>query len=118
MACVAHPPIGTPTMIGKPSRFRNCRNCWPRCLAQYRKEKATPHLANEIDRSEVFAKLLHQGLVQDCGHDYYDCPIPSMRTYVEEFCAQRGCPIVPAVAEAVAPAAAAEASGGMDMEVG
>ena len=80
--------------------------------------KETPDLADEMDRSEVFTKLLHKGLIQDFGDDRYDCPIPSMRTYVEEFCAQRGCPIVPAVAEAVAPAAAAappvpEPSGGM-----
>ena len=80
--------------------------------------KETPDLAEEMDRSEVFAKLLHQGLIQDFGNDEYDCPIPSVRTYVEEFCAQRGCPIVPAVAEAAPPAAAAAASGGMDMEVG
>ena len=80
--------------------------------------KETPDLADEMDRSEVFTKLLHKGLIQDFGDDRYDCPIPSMRTYVEEFCAQRGCPIVPAVAEAVVPAAAAappvpEPSGGM-----
>ena len=80
--------------------------------------KETPDLADEMDRSEVFTKLLHKGLIQDFGDDRYDCPIPSMRTYVEEFCAQRGCPIFPAVAEAVVPAAAAappvpEPSGGM-----
>ena len=80
--------------------------------------KETPDLADEMDRSEVFTKLLHKGLIQDFGDDRYDCPIPSMRAYVEEFCAESGCPIFPAVAEAVAPAAAAEASGGMDMEVG
>ena len=78
----------------------------------------TPDLADEMDKSEAFTKLLHKGLIQDFGHNRYDCPIPSMRTYVEEFCAQSGCPIVPAVAEAVAPAAAAAASGGMDMEAG
>ena len=72
--------------------------------------KATPHLANEIDRSEVFAKLLHQGLVQDCGHDHYDSPIPSMRRYVEAFCAERGCPVAAAKSPAV-PAPAV----GMDM---
>ena len=65
--------------------------------------KETPDLADEMDRPEVFTKLLHKGLIQDFGDDRYDCPIPSMRTYVEEFCAQRGCPIVPAVAEAVPP---------------
>ena len=76
----------------------------------------TPVLADEMAKSEVFTKLLHQGLIQKFGHNRYDCPIPSMRRYVEEFCAQSGCPIVPAVAEAVAPAAAAEASGDMDMQ--
>ena len=69
----------------------------------------TPVLADEMDKSEVFTKLLRKGLIQEFGDDQYDCPIPSMRTYVEEFCAQSGCPI---------DAAAAEASGGMDMEAG
>ena len=64
----------------------------------------TPDLADEMDKSEVFTKLLHKGLIQDFGHNRYDCPIPSMRTYVEEFCAQCGCRIVPAVAEAAAAA--------------
>ena len=72
----------------------------------------------KMDESEVFTALLNKGLIQDFGDNEYDCPIPSMRTYVEEFCAQSGCPIVPAVAAAVAPAAASEASGGMDMEAG
>ena len=55
--------------------------------------KETPDLADEMDRSEVFTKLLHKGLIQDYGQDRYDCPIPSMRDYVETFCAERGAPI-------------------------
>ena len=56
----------------------------------------TPDLAGEMDKSGAFAKLLHQGLVQDFGHNRYDCPIPSLRAYVEAFCAQSGCVIQPA----------------------
>ena len=77
-----------------------------------------PKLNGRMEKGRVFTKLLHQGLIQEFGDNQYDCPIPSMRTYVEEFCAESGCPIFPAVAEAVAPAAAAappvpEPSGGM-----
>ena len=75
----------------------------------------TPALAKQMRESEVFTELLHKGLIQDFGDNRYDCPIPSMRRYVEEFCAESGCPIVPAVAEAAPPAAPVlEPSGGMD----
>ena len=55
--------------------------------------EAYPSLADEMGRGEVVTKLLHQGLIQDYGQDRYDCPIPSMRDYVETFCAERGAPI-------------------------
>lgn len=64
---------------------------------------ATPDLANEMDRPGVFSRLLHQGLIQDSGHDRYGCPIPSFRRYVEDFCAERGCPVA-AAQSPVAPA--------------
>ena len=70
-----------------------------------------PDLADEMPRRDVFTRLLHQGLIQDFGEDRYDCPIPSMRRYVEDFCAARGCPVAGAQSFA-APAPAA----GMDME--
>jgi len=60
---------------------------------------AAPGLAEEMERPKALAKLLHQGLIQDFGGDRYDCPIPSMRRYVEDFCAQRGHPVAPAQAE-------------------
>ena len=80
--------------------------------------EAHPKLERRMVWNQAFTTLLHQGLIQDFGHNHYDCPIPSMRAYVEELCAQSGCVIVPAVAATVAPAAASEASGGMDMEAG
>ena len=49
-----------------------------------------PELADEIPKRDVFTRLLHQGLIQDYGQDRYDCPIPSLRHYVEEFCKDRG----------------------------
>ena len=80
--------------------------------------QSTPILSDEMDMRVAFTTMLHKGLIQEFGDNQYDCPIPSMRTYVEKFCAESGCPIFPAVAEAAPPAAAAEASGGMDMEAG
>ena len=53
----------------------------------------TPDLADEMAKPEVFAKLLHRGLIQEFGENDYNCPIPSMRTYVEEFCAEHGTPV-------------------------
>ena len=53
----------------------------------------TPDLVDEMAKPEVFAKLLHGGLIQEFGDNHYDCPIPSMRIYVEEFCAQSGHPV-------------------------
>ena len=41
----------------------------------------------------VFIKLLRKGLIQDFGRDRYNCPIPSLRRYVEDFCAERGFPV-------------------------
>lgn len=38
----------------------------------------------------AFAFLIYQGLIQDFGNDRYDCPIPSLRRYVEEFCKDGG----------------------------
>ena len=47
----------------------------------------------------VFAELLHKGLIQEFGGDRYDCPIPSLRRYVEVFCTQRGFAASPGPAE-------------------
>ena len=52
--------------------------------------EAYPSLADEMGRGEVVTRLLHQGLIQDFGQNRYDCPIPSMRAYVDEFCAESG----------------------------
>ena len=71
--------------------------------------EAHPKLERRMVWSQVFTTLLHQGLIQDFSHNHYDCPIPSMRVYVEEFCAHSGCPIRPAAAPPVR-----ELSGGME----
>lgn len=52
-----------------------------------------PELADQMERSNVFSTLLHQGLVQDFGNNRYDCPIPSLRNHVEAFCAADGHPV-------------------------
>ena len=71
--------------------------------------EAHPKLERRMVWSQAFTTLLHQGLIQDFSHNHYDCPIPSMRVYVEEFCAHSGCPIRPAAAPPVR-----ELSGGME----
>ena len=48
--------------------------------------------------SLAFDKLLRKGLIHRFGHNRYDCPIPSLRAYVEEFCAGSGYAIRPAAA--------------------
>lgn len=70
--------------------------------------ETTPVLADEMPKEKVFTELLHKGLIQDFGDDDYDCPIPSLRAYVEEFCAQGGCAIQTVEAPPVP-----ELSGGM-----
>ena len=60
--------------------------------------KAHPKLNGRMARTRVFTALLHQGLIQDFGYDQYDCPIPGLRRYVEEFCAHNGCAIESAAA--------------------
>ena len=64
--------------------------------------EAHPKLDRRMARSQVFTALLHQGLIQDFGYDHYDCPIPSLRNYAEEFCAARGFPVGGAQVEATA----------------
>lgn len=70
--------------------------------------EAHPKLHGRMARTRVFTALLHQGLIQDFGLDQYDCPIPSLRRYVEEFCAHNGCAIESAAAPPIA-----EPSGGL-----
>ena len=62
--------------------------------------KKHPNLPERMPRSEVFQKLLHQGMIQDFG-DGYDCPIPGMRKHVLAVSARAGSPTVKISAEAV-----------------
>ena len=59
-----------------------------------------PDLNEEMERGEAYTELLHQGLIQDRGGDRYDCPISSLRRYVEEFCRARGYSVNPWAQEA------------------
>ena len=61
-----------------------------------------------MSRDRAFTTLLHKGLIQNFGQDRYDCPIPSLRTYVEKICAQNSCAIQTVEAPPVR-----ELSGGM-----
>ena len=64
--------------------------------------ESAPHLGDVMEKGKAFEELLHQGLIHDLGKDRYDCPIPSLRNYVEEFCAARGFPVGAAQEEATA----------------
>ena len=55
-----------------------------------RSYESNPQLAKKMAEEQVFTALIHQGLIQDFGGDRYDCPIPSLRRYVEKFCEDRG----------------------------
>lgn len=80
--------------------------------AIYAAYEADPALKDQIPRKEAFRMLLHRGLIQEFRNvrkesggpgavfSRYDCPIPSLRTCIQDFCAQEGFPVQGAAAGA------------------